>query len=84
MTMIDSDTTRSTVVARTPRSGALATRAEQVMPGGESRVAGYHAAYPLVLDSGEASTLDTTDKRRHRRHPHQSRVGDERYLVTSG
>jgi glutamate-1-semialdehyde 2,1-aminomutase len=61
MTMIENDTTRSTFVARTPRSGALASRAERVMPGGDTRVAGYHAPYPLVLDSGEGSKVTDVD-----------------------
>jgi glutamate-1-semialdehyde 2,1-aminomutase len=61
MTMIENDTTRSTFVARTPRSGALSSRAERVMPGGDTRVAGYHAPYPLVLDSGEGSKVTDVD-----------------------
>jgi glutamate-1-semialdehyde 2,1-aminomutase len=61
MTMIDHETTRSAFIARTPHSGALASRAERVMPGGDTRVAGYHAPYPLVLDSGEGSKVTDVD-----------------------
>ena len=61
MTVLDHEATRSAFVARTPRSGALASRAERVMPGGDTRVAGYHAPYPLVLDSGEGSKVIDVD-----------------------
>jgi glutamate-1-semialdehyde 2,1-aminomutase len=48
-------------VRRTPRSAALGPRAERVMPGGDTRAAGYHPPYPLTLARGEGAKVWDVD-----------------------
>src|SRR5512138_2357619 len=48
-------------VRRTPRSAALGPRAERVMPGGDTRAAGYHPPYPLTLARGEGARVWDVD-----------------------
>jgi glutamate-1-semialdehyde 2,1-aminomutase len=47
--------------ARTPRSKALANRAQQVMPGGETRTITFHPPYPLTGDSGAGCQFTDVD-----------------------
>lgn len=46
---------------RTSQSAAYATRARQVLPGGDTRTSTYYAPYPLVMDHGEGTTLQDVD-----------------------
>jgi glutamate-1-semialdehyde 2,1-aminomutase len=48
-------------VRRTPRSAAIGSRAERVMPGGDTRAAGYHAPYPLTLERGKGAKVWDVD-----------------------
>ena len=50
-------TVESTYLERTPGSRDLGTRAERVMPAGETRAAGYHAPYPLTLVRGDGAKV---------------------------
>lgn len=52
-------------VARTPRSGALMTRARQVMPAGSTRTFGYFEPYPPVFERGEGVHLLDVDGHRY-------------------
>lgn len=47
--------------ARTPRSGELATRAQRVMPGGETRTITFHPPYPLTGDRGSGCQFTDVD-----------------------
>jgi glutamate-1-semialdehyde 2,1-aminomutase len=44
-------------LARTPASAAIGTRAEAVMPAGDTRAAGYHAPYPLTISHGSGAKV---------------------------
>jgi glutamate-1-semialdehyde 2,1-aminomutase len=44
-------------LARTPASAAIGTRAEAVMPAGDTRAAGYHAPYPLTISHGAGAKV---------------------------
>jgi glutamate-1-semialdehyde 2,1-aminomutase len=50
---------------RTPRSAERGEAAEAVMPGGDTRAAGYHRPYPLTLDRGEGPFVWDVDGRRY-------------------
>lgn len=50
-------------LALTPGSAALGERAERVMPGGDTRAAGFHAPYPLTFERGEGARLFDVDGR---------------------
>src|SRR5688572_18015425 len=47
--------------ARTPISRELATRAQRVMPGGETRTITFHPPYPLTGDHGSGCTFWDVD-----------------------
>lgn len=47
--------------ARTSRSRALAARAQQVMPGGETRTITFHPPYPLTGDAGAGCQFTDVD-----------------------
>lgn len=47
----------------TPGSAAAGARAERVMPGGDTRAAGFHAPYPLTLERGEGARVVDVDGR---------------------
>ena len=47
--------------ARTPRSRALAERAQRVMPGGETRTITFHPPYPLTGDAGAGCQFTDVD-----------------------
>ncbi len=51
--------------AATPKSAALATRAERVMPGGDTRTTTYHRPYPLTIVRGEGPFLWDADGNRY-------------------
>jgi glutamate-1-semialdehyde 2,1-aminomutase len=51
--------------ARTPRSRELQQRAEQVMPGGETRASVYHAPYSVTIARGEGPHLVDVDGNRY-------------------
>src|SRR5262245_42709157 len=63
--MTSSDLLANPIVAeyvrRTPQSAALGSRAERVMPGGDTRAAGYHAPYPLTLERGKGAKVWDVD-----------------------
>ncbi|MEZ5220582.1 MAG: aminotransferase class III-fold pyridoxal phosphate-dependent enzyme [Ilumatobacteraceae bacterium] len=48
-------------VERTPGSAAVGARAEQVMPAGDTRAAGYHSPYPLTLVRGAGAEVWDVD-----------------------
>jgi len=48
-------------IRRSPLSAAMGPRAEQVMPAGETRAAGYHTPYPLTLAEAHGVTLTDID-----------------------
>lgn len=48
-------------VERTPASRAHHLRAEQVMPAGETRAAGFHRPYPLLVVSGSGPKVTDAD-----------------------
>ena len=50
---------------RTPKSAALGARAEQVMPGGDTRTTTYHRPYPLAMARGEGPFLWDVDGNRY-------------------
>ena len=50
---------------QTVKSGQLAQRAEQVMPGGDTRTTTYHRPYPLAIDRGEGPFLFDVDGNRY-------------------
>ena len=47
--------------ARTPKSAAVAARAERLLPGGDVRAASYHAPYSVVIDRGQGARLHDVD-----------------------
>jgi glutamate-1-semialdehyde 2,1-aminomutase len=47
----------------TPGSAAAGARAERVMPGGDTRAAGFHAPYPLTLERGDGARVLDVDGR---------------------
>lgn len=49
---------------RTPRSGDLAVRASEALPGGDSRSVTYHRPYPTFVESASGCTLTTVDGER--------------------
>jgi glutamate-1-semialdehyde 2,1-aminomutase len=51
--------------ARTARSAETGKAAEAVMPGGDTRAAGYHPPYPLTLERGEGPFLWDVDGHRY-------------------
>jgi glutamate-1-semialdehyde 2,1-aminomutase len=51
--------------SRTPRSAERGKAAEAVMPGGDTRAAGYHRPYPLTLDRGEGPFVWDVDAHRY-------------------
>jgi len=53
----------TTFTDRTPGSAALARRAERVLPGGDTRAAGWHLPYPLALTHGERTHVFDVDGR---------------------
>lgn len=61
MTEVSTKSIREQFLERTPKSGSQVSRAERVMPGGDTRVAGYHAPYPLVIDRGEGAKVTDID-----------------------
>ncbi|MPY96068.1 MAG: aminotransferase class III-fold pyridoxal phosphate-dependent enzyme, partial [Acidimicrobiia bacterium] len=50
---------------RTARSAALAERASQVMPGGDTRTAAHHPPYSLTIDRGEGPFVWDVDGHRY-------------------
>jgi glutamate-1-semialdehyde 2,1-aminomutase len=50
---------------QTVNSAQLAERAEQVMPGGDTRTTTYHRPYPLAIDRGEGPFLFDVDGNRY-------------------
>ena len=46
---------------RSPRSAALAERANRVLPGGDTRAAAHHPPYPLAFASGAGCRLTDVD-----------------------
>ncbi len=54
-----------TYLARTSKSAAAHAQAQQVMPGGTSRQAGYWAPYPLTIGRGEGVHLWDIDGHRY-------------------
>jgi glutamate-1-semialdehyde 2,1-aminomutase len=50
---------------QTVKSAQLAERAEQVMPGGDTRTTTYHRPYPLAIDRGEGPFLFDVDGNRY-------------------
>ncbi|HEX9992426.1 MAG TPA: aminotransferase class III-fold pyridoxal phosphate-dependent enzyme [Acidimicrobiales bacterium] len=50
---------------RTPASAAAAARAERVMPGGDTRAAGWHPPYPLMVVRGAGPILTDADGNDH-------------------
>jgi glutamate-1-semialdehyde 2,1-aminomutase len=50
---------------RTPESRAVGERAERVMPGGETRAAGWHDPYPLTIARGEGPYVFDVDGNRY-------------------
>jgi glutamate-1-semialdehyde 2,1-aminomutase len=51
--------------AATPKSAQLATRAERVMPGGDTRTTTYYRPYPLTLARGEGPFVWDVDGNRY-------------------
>lgn len=51
-------------VASTPRSAALFARAQQVLPGGDTRTGTFHAPYPPFVSRGSGCWLWDADDRR--------------------
>ncbi len=51
--------------ARTPRSRALQTEAERVLPGGSSRGTAYFAPYPFFAERGEGHHVEDVDGNRY-------------------
>jgi glutamate-1-semialdehyde 2,1-aminomutase len=51
--------------ARTPRSRALQTDAERVLPGGSSRGTAYFAPYPFFAERGEGHYVEDVDGNRY-------------------
>lgn len=49
----------------TPKSAAMATRAERVMPGGDTRSVQQHRPYPLTISRGEGPYLFDIDDNRY-------------------
>jgi glutamate-1-semialdehyde 2,1-aminomutase len=47
--------------ARTPGSAAVGSRAEAVMPAGDTRAAGYHKPYPLTITHGIGTSIWDVD-----------------------
>ncbi|MFQ5971277.1 MAG: aspartate aminotransferase family protein [Alphaproteobacteria bacterium] len=56
---------RATYLERTQKSAEAHARAETVMPGGNSRQAGYWAPYPLTIDRAEGVHLWDVDGNRY-------------------
>ena len=52
-------------LARTARSAERGKAAEAVMPGGDTRAAGYHPPYPLTLERGEGPFVWDVDGHRY-------------------
>jgi glutamate-1-semialdehyde 2,1-aminomutase len=50
-----------TFLSRTPESAAIGKRAERVMPGGDTRAAGWHLPYPLTFVGGHGARLTDLD-----------------------
>jgi glutamate-1-semialdehyde 2,1-aminomutase len=50
---------------RTPLSDVYGQRAEDVMPGGDTRAVGFHAPYPLTLARGQGAYLWDVDGNRY-------------------
>ena len=59
------DGIETTYRARTAGSAALAVRAEQVMPGGDTRSATYHEPYPLTIVEGAGHEIVDVDGNRY-------------------
>jgi glutamate-1-semialdehyde 2,1-aminomutase len=59
------DGIEATYRSRTPRSAALAARAEAVMPGGDTRSATYHRPYPLTITEGTGHEIVDADGNRY-------------------
>jgi len=51
--------------AKTPRSRALQTEAERVLPGGSSRGTAYFAPYPFFAERGEGHFVEDVDGNRY-------------------
>src|SRR5262245_50610737 len=51
--------------ARTPRSRALQTQAERVLPGGSSRGTAYFVPYPFFAERGEGHYVEDVDGSRY-------------------
>ena len=52
-------------VRRTPKSSALAKRAERAMPGGDTRSTAHHLPYSLTITRGEGPFLFDVDGNRY-------------------
>jgi glutamate-1-semialdehyde 2,1-aminomutase len=50
-----------TFLRRTPESSAIGRRAERVMPGGDTRAAGWHLPYPLTFVGGQGARITDLD-----------------------
>jgi glutamate-1-semialdehyde 2,1-aminomutase len=50
-----------TFLRRTPESAAIGQRAELVMPGGDTRAAGWHLPYPLTFVGGQGARITDVD-----------------------
>src|ERR1700720_1003510 len=51
--------------AATPKSAAIAKRAQRVMPGGDTRSPAHHRPYSLTIDHGEGAFLFDVDGNRY-------------------
>jgi glutamate-1-semialdehyde 2,1-aminomutase len=58
-------TIAETYIERTPESARLTSRAERVMPGGDTRAAGFHRPYPLTMAAGDGARLTDVDGHRY-------------------
>jgi glutamate-1-semialdehyde 2,1-aminomutase len=54
-------TIHETFMRRTPESAAIGHRAEGVMPGGDTRAAGWHLPYPLTFVGGNGARITDLD-----------------------
>jgi glutamate-1-semialdehyde 2,1-aminomutase len=65
--MMDTQSRAAAIIAHyegaTPRSRELMMRAQQCMPGGNTRTTTYHAPYPVVFSSGQGARLTDLDGR---------------------
>ncbi len=50
-------TIRDRYLKANPTSAAAATRAERVLPGGDTRAAGFHLPFPITVERGEGAWL---------------------------